>query len=198
MNISPVKNITKRALPLAASAAIGLGALTSCSSDNKTNNYPTYKEDIEILDNTLESVKQFKNEEKLTFPEYYYSAKDVIEKTEFNQANNTNTPGAKLDKFGKLLTFLGCLGVAGVALKCIVSGKLPDSKKAMFAGMGLICAGVPASIVGFEKDNQYNKQQTEKLEEYKAQKLEELDAEKVQYFETNGLKLTKQELDLLM
>ena len=41
MNISPINNITKKALPLVTSAAIGLGALASCSSGNKTNEYPT-------------------------------------------------------------------------------------------------------------------------------------------------------------
>lgn len=191
MNISP---ITKRALPLVTSAAIGLGALASCSSGNKTNEYPTYKEEIAKLDNTLDSLKLAKNEGKIGFLNYYSQSKNVIETAKFNQAHK-KFPGDSYLLFGLVSAGLGLLGVFDVALrKTAWSYYNSDTKDKL--SLTLILTGLGLAGCAMFKNYNYNNEHVSKYEEYKKQKTDELNQEKYQYFDTKDLQF-KEEFEML-
>lgn len=179
MNISPINNITKKALPLVTSAAIGLGALASCSSGNKTNEYPTYKEDIVMLNNTLDSLKQVKDEKKIGFISYYNKSKEAIENTEFNKAGKKPSAPGEWYKKSLLTIFIGLFGLAiGSNMKNRNNGLLLE----VFSS-GLSLTAILCTFVGGGIHENYESKQSSKVEEYKTQKIEKLNEERDKYLD---------------
>lgn len=196
MNISPINNITKRTLPLVASAAISLGALASCSSGNKANKYPTYREDIVMLDNTLDSLKQVKAEDKINFLEYYSQSKDAIKKTEFNSPNK-DVPGNTTERIGLGALVLGTLGFILGSVNFQLLGGSNRSYKFALTNAAIAGIGVMSFIAGIIQKVSYNQDQIEIIEHHKTIQMNRLNYELLNYLNTKDLKLSKEEIDML-
>lgn len=185
MKINPINNITKKALPLAAAAAVGLGALTACSSSKDTNQKTTYiQTEMMKIDNTLDSLKSVRGEGDKAFFDYYEKSKDAIEKTPFNyNKTETGSHSRKGVYAGLGLMLLGVLGVVQ-AEKHSVRRLQKASIIGIIAGSAL---GFGSAIV-----NNINEIKSKKtFENFRVDKLNELQAEKQQYFDTKDLELKK-------
>lgn len=193
MRIPTIDIVAKKALPYVASAAIGLGALTSCSSENKTNDFSIYKEDIVMLDNKLDSLKQAKDEQKISFPEYYAKSKAVIKSPDYNKKPLSLT--SSLSLAGIFCSAFGILGILGSTIKAYLLGSSKSLINFYGFCMGALCAGGITAGIGLRKDISDNAQEFEKVELYKNQKMKELDAQKTQFLELKGL--DKDVMDML-
>lgn len=174
-----VNNVTRKILPIAASAAIGLGAMTSCSSSKEEKQEPTYLQtEMLKLDNTLDSLKSVRGEGDRAFFDYYVESKDVIDK-----ANIKGCKSEKSEKHQKKAGYaaLALLGCTILGLWCATKLKTKSCLACIIgAALNIFACGAHGLLAFFTAaDCQDN------FKQYKEQKLEQLDLEKNQYFENS-------------
>ena len=100
--------MTRKILPLAAAASIGIGAMSACSSSEEKTEY--IQTEMLKLDNALDSLKSNRAEGDRAFFDYYEKSKEVIDKAEYKPAN------AKEKLIKKLFAGIGVMTLGVIAM----------------------------------------------------------------------------------
>lgn len=177
MNIS---SISRAAFPVAASALIGLGALTSCSSKYDKSGEDYYQNMTMQTDKTLDSLKTLKDNNTIDFVDYYVKSQNVISEIEPVKQTDTkeNNLSNALGIFGLFTFAFGTAASAAATVKKVNKSMLNKvSISALVTGALMVIAS------GFMKTGIMDKisDMNPKIEQYKKIKMDQLNIDKTKY-----------------
>lgn len=180
-----VNNVTRKFLPIAASAAISLGAMTSCSSAKDEKQEPTYVQtEMLKLDNTLDSLKSAAGDNERAFVDYYLKSNSAINNAKLDSNKKRDFKGSDFLTIGGLVLMgLGFLSAFGAANQAAITLKDNAIKRfnASLIGVGV---GIATFLGGTLAQDITAYNNNKKFEQYKEQKLNNLETEKLEYLNT--------------
>lgn len=187
MKINPINTIAKKALPIATAAAIGLGALTACSSSKTEKQEPSYVQtEMLKLDNSLDSLKMVKGEGDRAFFDYYDKSKTTINEAKLDPYKALDSKTSKaLTLGGIILAGLGLITTLGSTVYGILT------KKTFNLGCASILAGILTAVSGIIGQDYKSWCNHKEFNQHKEQKLNELELEKSEYLNTSEINFSK-------
>lgn len=180
MRINSINNITRKALPLAAAAAISIGGFAACSSSKDNKQEPTYLQTEMIkLNNTLDSLKSARGEGDNAFSDYYEKSKNVVNNAQLDPAKAMDSKtGEGLTSVGIIL---GALGLVGMICISAHLHNAVDRLKAFNYSVATAGTGILMTVVGTTMQACKTYSNHKDFSNYKEVKLNELENEKLEH-----------------